>query len=105
MLARRSGVILNISSIIAMRGFSGLVGYAATKAGMIGMTQSLARTGWPQHPRQCDCTRLFGNGNVRILVARAAATNRASHAAGTTGAAPRTSCRGCDFCFRRMPRS
>ena len=43
MLARRSGVILNISSIIAMRGFSGLVGYAATKAGMIGMTQSLAR--------------------------------------------------------------
>ncbi|MCA9149740.1 MAG: SDR family oxidoreductase [Planctomycetales bacterium] len=43
MLMRRSGVILNIASIIALRGFSGLVGYAATKAGMLGMTRSLAR--------------------------------------------------------------
>jgi 3-oxoacyl-[acyl-carrier protein] reductase len=43
MLAQRHGVIINISSVIAMRGFSGLVGYAATKAGMIGMTRSLAR--------------------------------------------------------------
>lgn len=43
MLAQRAGVILNISSIIALRGFSGLVGYAATKAGMVGMTRSLAR--------------------------------------------------------------
>jgi 3-oxoacyl-[acyl-carrier protein] reductase len=43
MLAQRHGVILNIASIIALRGFSGLVGYAATKAGMVGMTRSLAR--------------------------------------------------------------
>ena len=43
MLAQRDGVILNISSIIAERGFSGLVGYASTKAGMIGMTRALAR--------------------------------------------------------------
>lgn len=43
MLVRRQGIILNIASIIAERGFSGLVGYAATKAGMIGMTRSLAR--------------------------------------------------------------
>ena len=43
MLAQRSGVILNISSIIAERGFSGLAGYAATKAGMVGMTRALAR--------------------------------------------------------------
>jgi 3-oxoacyl-[acyl-carrier protein] reductase len=43
MLAQRHGVIINVSSVIALRGFSGLVGYAATKAGMIGMTRSLAR--------------------------------------------------------------
>ena len=43
MLSQNSGCILNISSIIANRGFSGLSVYAATKAGMIGFTRSLAR--------------------------------------------------------------
>jgi 3-oxoacyl-[acyl-carrier protein] reductase len=43
MLARNSGCIVNISSIIADRGFAGLSAYAATKAGMIGFTRSLAR--------------------------------------------------------------
>lgn len=51
MLAQRSGTIINISSVIALRGFSGLVGYAATKAGMIGMTQSLARELGPRNIR------------------------------------------------------
>lgn len=43
MLCQNSGSIVNISSIIAERGFSGLAAYAATKAGLIGMTKSLAR--------------------------------------------------------------
>ncbi len=43
MLTQSKGTIVNISSIIAQRGFSGLAAYAATKAGMIGMTKSLAR--------------------------------------------------------------
>lgn len=43
MLARNAGCIVNISSIIANRGFAGLSAYAATKAGMIGFTRSLAR--------------------------------------------------------------
>ena len=43
MLARESGCIVNVSSIIAQRGFAGLSAYAATKAGMIGFTRSLAR--------------------------------------------------------------
>ncbi|MDG2384217.1 MAG: SDR family oxidoreductase [Pirellulaceae bacterium] len=43
MLTQGSGNILNVSSVIALRGFSGLVGYAATKAGMVGMTQAMAR--------------------------------------------------------------
>ncbi len=51
MLAQRHGCILNISSIIALRGFSGLAGYAATKAGMIGMTYSLARELGPRNIR------------------------------------------------------
>ena len=43
MLAGAGGSIINISSIIARRGFSGLSVYAATKAGLIGFTRSLAR--------------------------------------------------------------
>lgn len=37
------GVILNISSIIGLRGYRGLSAYAATKAGMDGVTRALAR--------------------------------------------------------------
>ncbi len=43
MLIERCGRIINISSIIASTGFSGLSVYAATKAAMIGFTRSLAR--------------------------------------------------------------
>jgi 3-oxoacyl-[acyl-carrier protein] reductase len=39
----RGGSIVNISSIIGLRGYSGLAAYAATKAGMDGMTRALAR--------------------------------------------------------------
>lgn len=43
MATRRTGRIVNVSSIIAQTGFSGLSVYAATKAGLIGFTRSLAR--------------------------------------------------------------
>lgn len=51
MLLQNRGNIINISSIIAMRGFSGLSTYAATKAGMVGMTQALARELGPKKIR------------------------------------------------------
>ena len=43
MLDQSAGSIINISSIIAQRGFRGLAVYAATKAALIGFTKSLAR--------------------------------------------------------------
>jgi 3-oxoacyl-[acyl-carrier protein] reductase len=43
MLAARQGRVINISSIIASTGFHGLSAYAASKAGLEGMTRSLAR--------------------------------------------------------------
>jgi 3-oxoacyl-[acyl-carrier protein] reductase len=43
MLNQREGRIVNISSIVAGTGYSGLAPYAATKASMVGFTRSLAR--------------------------------------------------------------
>ena len=43
MLPQRRGRIINISSVVAVRGFKGLSVYSATKAALDGMTRSLAR--------------------------------------------------------------
>jgi 3-oxoacyl-[acyl-carrier protein] reductase len=43
MLLRNAGTILNISSIIGRRGYSGLAAYSATKAALDAMTRALAR--------------------------------------------------------------
>ncbi len=43
MLTRQSGCIINISSVNAIRGHSGVSVYSATKAGLDGFTRSLAR--------------------------------------------------------------
>jgi 3-oxoacyl-[acyl-carrier protein] reductase len=43
MMTARSGRILNIASVVAATGYSGLSVYAATKASLLGFTRSLAR--------------------------------------------------------------
>lgn len=42
-LKQRSGVIINLSSVVGMNGNVGQVNYAASKAGVIGLTKSLAK--------------------------------------------------------------
>ncbi len=43
MIKKRSGTIINISSIVGVIGNAGQVNYSASKAGIIGMTKSIAR--------------------------------------------------------------
>lgn len=43
MLKQRSGKIINISSVVGVRGNAGQVNYCASKAGLIGMTKSVAK--------------------------------------------------------------
>ena len=53
-MKRRGGSIVNISSIVGLRGNWGQTNYAASKAGMIGFSKSLARE--------------LGSRNVRVNV-------------------------------------
>jgi 3-oxoacyl-[acyl-carrier protein] reductase len=43
MMKKRAGAIVNVSSIVGVHGNGGQTNYAASKAGMIGFTKSLAR--------------------------------------------------------------
>ena len=43
MMKKRGGAIVNVSSVVALRGNAGQTNYAASKAGLIGFTKSLAR--------------------------------------------------------------
>lgn len=43
MLKQRSGAIINLSSVVGQTGNIGQANYAASKAGIIGLTQSVAR--------------------------------------------------------------
>jgi 3-oxoacyl-[acyl-carrier protein] reductase len=43
MLTRRSGAIVNVSSVVGLSGYRGLSVYSATKAALDGLTRSLAR--------------------------------------------------------------
>jgi 3-oxoacyl-[acyl-carrier protein] reductase len=43
MMRKRAGAIVNVSSVVGLRGNFGQTNYAASKAGMIGFTKSLAR--------------------------------------------------------------
>jgi 3-oxoacyl-[acyl-carrier protein] reductase len=43
MMVRRRGAIVNVSSLSALHGVAGQAAYAASKAGILGLTRSLAR--------------------------------------------------------------
>ena len=62
MLHRRRGSIVNVSSLSAIRGLAGQTAYAATKAGLLGLTRALAReVGRTGRARERRAARLRGH--------------------------------------------
>ena len=59
MLKQRSGHIINMSSVSGVMGNAGQVNYCASKAGIIGMTKSLARIRFQRNHGQCDRSRIY----------------------------------------------
>jgi NAD(P)-dependent dehydrogenase (short-subunit alcohol dehydrogenase family) len=51
MLRQSSGCIINIGSVVGLRGSVGQGAYAASKAGLVGFTKSLARELAPKRVR------------------------------------------------------
>jgi 3-oxoacyl-[acyl-carrier protein] reductase len=79
MMKRRDGVIVNITSIVGLTGNPGQANYAASKAGLIGFTKSVARELASRNVRcnavapgfiQTDMTADLGEKAVEALVGR-----------------------------------
>ncbi|MCG4806095.1 SDR family NAD(P)-dependent oxidoreductase, partial [Bacteroides uniformis] len=45
MYKQRAGVIINLASVVGLHGNAGQANYAASKAGIIGLTKTVAREG------------------------------------------------------------
>ena len=58
MMKRRTGSIINIASIVGVMGNAGQCNYSASKAGLIGLTKSLAREVGSRNVRDRKSTRL-----------------------------------------------
>lgn len=79
MLARRDGVVVNMSSINALRGQTGVAVYGAAKAALDGLTRGLAREVGPAGVRvvsvapgyfESEMTAGIGDGQRRRIVRR-----------------------------------
>lgn len=76
MMVRRRGAIVNVSSLSALHGVAGQAAYAASKAGILGLTRSLAREVGKRNVRvnavvpgfvATDLTAGLPEGAVRML--------------------------------------
>ena len=67
MMKQRSGRIINMASVSGLMGNVGQANYAASKAGVVGFTKSVARSCAARYYLQCDCTRVYQTEMTDVL--------------------------------------
>jgi NADP-dependent 3-hydroxy acid dehydrogenase YdfG len=65
MVRKRYGRIVNVTSVVGLMGNAGQANYAASKAGLIGLTKSVARARIAKHHLQRRGARLHRHGDDR----------------------------------------
>ena len=87
MLRQGSGCIVNVSSVNAIRGQTGVAVYSATKAALDGLTRSLARELGPRNIRvNSVAPGYFESDMVKDMPAADERAHRAAHSARPAGA-------------------
>jgi 3-oxoacyl-[acyl-carrier protein] reductase len=83
---KQGGRIINISSVVGLAGQGGQTNYAASKAGIIGFTKSLAKEVGPrQDYGECDCAWLLSDGTHGRSLRGAGPKSDRFHPAGAAG--------------------
>lgn len=89
MIRRREGHILQVGSYAAVRPSTGQAAYAASKAGLVGLTKSLARELGPRNVRvNCVLPGFLETGMTAGLSAEAKAAALSRHALGRFNTVP-----------------
>lgn len=82
MMHQRYGRIISVSSVVGLHGNAGQANYAASKAGLIGLTKSAAKVCCPQYHRQRCGSRFYCNRYDRSAVRTGPCRSGSSHPGG-----------------------
>ena len=95
MVRQRYGRIINLSSVVALRGNAGQTNYAASKAGIIGLTKSLARELASRNVTVNAVAPGFIETDMTATLPEAVRAEMAKGIPAGPGTAPHSPCPGC----------
>ena len=102
MSKQRSGKIVNIASVVGEMGNAGQANYSASKAGVIGLTKTIAREFASKRDQcQCHCSRIYRDADDRGPSGKGEGRIETNDSHGAVRAAGGCGRRPCSFLFLR----